>query len=236
MVLVLIYAAYLSILHQGPPESREAIDDLGTIPKAIVRARRPVRIAAIAALFIVGGAMIYFLVDPFLESLFGLAVALGISNFVFIQWVAPFMSEFPEFFSSFYWARSIDAAPMALMNMVSSNINQWTLLSAMLPVALSLGHGGIVPLEFDAEQRLEYIMTLGQALLGLTFLINMEFAWWEAAGLFVLWLVQFVFSVGEAGTEVHWWVTYAYFAWAAAEAVRARKLAAWKAFRAVMRS
>ena len=39
-------------------------------------------------------------------------------------------------------------------------------------------------------------MTLGQALLGLMFLLNMEFAWWEAAGLFGLWLVQFIFSVG----------------------------------------
>jgi hypothetical protein len=84
---------------------------------------------------------------------------------------------------------------------------------------------------FDGEQRLEYIMTLGQQLLGLMFLFNMEFAWWEAAGLFALWLLQFIFSVGTTGTQVHWWVTYAYFAWAAAEAVRARKMEAWKAFR-----
>jgi hypothetical protein len=120
---------------------------------------------------------------------------------------------------------------MALMNLVSSNINQWTLLSAMLPVVLSLGFGGVTPLVFDDEQRLEYIMTLAQALLGLMFLLNMEFAWWEAAGLFALWLVQFIFSVGQAGTHVHWIVTYLYFAWAAVEAARARKMVAWRAFR-----
>ena len=96
-------------------------------------------------------------------------------------------------------------------------------VSAMLPVVLSLGHGSIVPLVFDSEQRLEYIMTLGQQLLGLMFLFNLEFAWWEAAGLFALWLLQFIFSVGSTGTEVHWLVTYAYFAWAAIEAVRARR-------------
>ena len=124
---------------------------------------------------------------------------------------------------------------MALMNLVSSNINQWTLLSAMLPVVLSLGHRSIVPLTFDSEQRLEYIMTLGQQLLGLTFLLNLEFAWWEAAGLFLLWLVQFIFSVGSMGTQVHWWVTYAYFAWAAVEALRARKMAAWTAFRETLK-
>ena len=47
----------------------------------------------------------------------------------FIQWVAPFLSEFPEKVSAFLWARRVTHAPMALMNMVSSNINQWTLLA-----------------------------------------------------------------------------------------------------------
>jgi cation:H+ antiporter len=235
VVLVVIYAGYLWILRHGHTEDHEEIEDLGTIPKAIVRAPRPLRIAAISTLFVVGGAMIFFLAEPFLNSLFAVSAAVGISGFVFIQWVAPFVSEFPEFFSAFYWARSIDRAPMALMNLVSSNINQWTLLSAMLPLVLSLGHGSIVPLVFDDEQRLEYLMTLGQALLGLMFLIHMEFTWWEAAGLFGLWLVQFVFSVGSAGTGVHWAVTFIYFGWAAIEAVRARRLVAWHEFRAMRR-
>ena len=235
VILIAIYSAYLWLSQHGPPEDCEEIEDLGAIPKAIVLARRPVRIAAIAGLFLGGGALIYFLTQPFLNSLFALSAAVGVSAFVFMQWVYPFVSEFPEFVSAFHWARSIGKAPMALMNLVSSNINQWTLLSAMLPVALSIGHKSIVPVEFNGEQRLEYIMTLGQQLLGLTFLVNMEFAWWEAAGLFALWLVQFVFSVGSAGTQVHWWVTYAYFAWAAVEAVRARKMVAWTAFRETLK-
>jgi len=231
IVLTAIYGGYLWLLQHGKTEDHESIEDLGAIPKAIVRSPRRIRIAAITGLFLGGGALIYFLAERFLASLFALSAAVGISGFVFIQWVAPFVSEFPEFFSAFYWARSIDRAPMALMNLVSSNINQWTLLSAMLPMVLSLGHGSVTPLTFDGEQRLEYIMTLGQALLGFMFLVNMKFAWWQAAGLFGLWLVQFVFSVGSAGTVVHWYVTYAYFAWAAVEAVRARKLPAWQAFR-----
>jgi cation:H+ antiporter len=233
VILTAIYGFYLWILRHGHTEDHEEIDDLGRIPKAIVLAPRRIRIAAIAGLFAVGGGLIFFLAEPFLSSLFALSAAVGISGFVFIQWVAPFVSEFPEFVSAFYWARSIDRAPMALMNLVSSNINQWTLLSAMLPLALSFGHGSIVPLVFDSEQRLEYIMTLGQALLGLMFLMNMEFTWWEAAGLFTLWLFQFVFSVGPSSAEVHWGVTYAYFGWAAVEAVRARRVVAWREFLAM---
>ena len=46
-------------------------------------------------------------------------------------------------------------------------------------------------------------MTLGQSLLGTLFLVNMRLAWWEAAGLFVLWAVQFALSPfpGPAGAS-----------------------------------
>ena len=76
-------------------------------------------------------------------------------NFVFIQWVAPFVSEFPEKVSAFYWARTVDRASMALMNMVSSNINQWTLLAAMLPIVYSISRGALstIRLRFAAGAR-----------------------------------------------------------------------------------
>ena len=68
----------------------------------------------------------------------GLATVLGVSQFVFVQWVAPFLSELPEFLTTTYWARSRGKAGMALMNMASSNINQWTVLAAMIPIVYSL--------------------------------------------------------------------------------------------------
>ena len=83
---------------------------------------------------------------------------------------------------------------MALMNMVSSNINQWTLLAAMLAIVFSWSNGAPSTIAFDEQQRLEILMTLGQSLIGTLFLINMELVWWEAGALFVLWLVQFALS------------------------------------------
>ena len=107
-----------------------------------------------------------------------------------MQWVAPFVSEFPEKVSAFYWARTVHRAPMALMNMVSSNINQWTLLAAMLPIVYSISRGSASSILFDDQQKLELLMTLGQSLVGMLFLVNMRLAWWEAASLFSLWLIQ----------------------------------------------
>jgi cation:H+ antiporter len=180
------------------------------------------------ALFAGGGGLIYFTAAPFLGSLLAVSAAIGVPNFVFMQWAAPFVSEFPEKVSAFYWARTIDRASMALMNMVSSNINQWTLLAAMLPIVYSMSRGEPSAILFDEQQRLEILMTLGQSLVGTLFLINMKLAWWEAAVLFFLWVVQFALSpvkpgpgmLGTLATHIHRYVTYAYLAWAAVEIVR----------------
>src|SRR6185436_16725999 len=153
--------------------------------------RRPL---AIAALFGGGGALLYVTAHPFLESMLAVAGLLGVSQFVLVQWVAPFLSEFPEKVSAFYWARKVTTAPMALMNMVSSNINQWTMLVAMLPVTYALSRGGFAPIPFDSHQRLEILLTIAQALLGMVLLANLRFAWYEALGLLILWFAQFVLS------------------------------------------
>jgi len=224
-VLIGIYVAYLLVLGRMPPEGADDIDELEIVPRTIVKARRGVRIAAIVSLFTAGGALIYFMASPFLASLLAVSASLGVPNFVFVQWVAPFVSEFPEKVSAFYWARTVDRASTALMNMVSSNVNQWTLLAAMLPIVYSLSRGAASSIPLDTEQQVELLMTLGQSLLAALFLIDMRLTWWEASGLFGLWMIQFVLSpvppgpgvIGYVATHIHRWVTAAYFVWSAVE-------------------
>jgi cation:H+ antiporter len=213
-VLILLYSAYLLILSRMPPEDPETIEDLEAIPRRIVTAPRLPRIAIITGLFLFGGILIYVAAEPFLASLLALSAAVGIPAFVFIQWVAPVVSEFPEMASTFYWARSVERAPMALMNMVSSNINQWTLLTAMLPIVLSISAGTPTPILFDEEQRTELLLTLGQAVVGMIFLMNMRLAWYEAAVMFVFFWIPFVHSSWAKP------VAGLYFGWAGVEMVR----------------
>jgi cation:H+ antiporter len=211
-VLIAVYCAYLWVLRHMPAAGEESIDELERIPRAIVTAPRKWRIFAIAFLFVAGGGLIYATAEPFLASLLAVSTAVGIPNFVFVQWVAPFVSEFPEKVSAFYWARTVERASMALMNMVSSNINQWTLLAAMLPIVYSMSRHAVSSIPLDAQQELELLLTLAQSLLSAVFLLNMRLSWWEAAGLFGLWIVQFAFT-----TAVHDVVTAIYFVWAAVE-------------------
>jgi cation:H+ antiporter len=235
-ILIAIYLLYLALLSRMPPLDEEGIDDLDRIPRAIVVAPRVKRILAIGGLFVAGGALIYFAAEPFLASLLAVSAVLRIPNFVFVQWVAPFVSEFPEKVSAFYWARTVVRAPTALMNMVSSNINQWTLLAAMLPIVFSISRGTPTAIPLDTEQLVELLLTLGQALLGTLFLLQMRLMWWEAAGLFLLWVSQFALSTVPG---LHIYFTVAYFAWSAVEIVLMltgkRKASAFPCFAAMWR-
>lgn len=223
-VLIAIYAAYLAVLRRMPPEEPEGIDELEFVPRTIVKSSRLRRTLLITLFFVAGGLLIYFSAEPFLGSLLAISARLGVPSFVFVQWVAPLVSEFPEKVSAFYWARTVNRASMALMNMVSSNINQWTLLAAMLPIVYSISRGTPSSIPLDPQQELELLMTIAQSLIGMIFLVNMELTWWEATALFALWGVQFGFSpvppgpgpFGYIATHIHWWVTIAYLLWAAA--------------------
>ena len=196
VVLLGLYVAYLWALLRLPPHDTEQLSDAPKVSQWAYRQRGWRRHAAIGALLAAGGFLLYVTAHPFLESMLALAAMLGVSQFVLVQWVAPFLSEFPEKVSAFLWARRVSHAPMALMNMVSSNINQWTVLAAMIPLVYGYSHyhhtGTWATFHFDAEQRLEIILTLLQTTLGIVVLANMEFDWFDASALFILWVVQFL--------------------------------------------
>ena len=196
LVLLALYGVYLWVLMRNPPKQEETLDDAPRVSQWAYRQpgwRRP---AAITGLFLVGGLLLYVTAHPFLESMLAVAGIFGISQFFLVQWVAPFLSEFPEFVSTFNWARRVRQAPMALMNIVSSNINQWTVLAAMIPLVYGYSHlqhhGTWSDFPFDPAQRIEIVLTLLQTALGILVLANMEFDWLDASSLLVLWLAQFL--------------------------------------------
>ncbi len=227
-ILLIFYLVYLYILRKLPPQDEEKIEDVGRIPKKVLMMPGMKRIIFIGGFFAGGGLILYFFAEPFLNSLLAMAVSLGVSSFVFVQWVAPFLSEFPEKVSAFYWARTVKKAHLALMNMVSSNINQWTVLVCMIPIVYGLKLGHFAPIVFDGHQRVEILLTIAQSFLGFLFLASMDFNWYEAVGLFVLWLIQFI--------QPQWReeITIVYALWIAYELflvlLKRRELTAFKVF------
>ncbi len=196
VVLITLYAIYLWVLMRNPPKQEEELSDAPAVSRWAYHQRGWRQKAAIGGLFVLGGALLYLTAHPFLESMLAVAGLLGIGQFFLVQWVAPFLSEFPEFVSTINWARRVTRAPMALMNIVSSNINQWTILAAMIPLVYGFSHlhhfGTWSDFHFDAPQQIEILLTLLQTLLGVLLLANMEFDRLDASALLVLWLIQFI--------------------------------------------
>ncbi len=193
-ILASCYVVYLAALLRLPPRKGdvEEIEDLPAVSRWALAQGPGRRGWAIVGIFLVGGALLAVSAHSFVESMLALAVSIGVSQFVFVQWVAPFLSEFPEKLSAFNWARQIRKAPMALMNLVSSTINQWSILSALIPVIYSISKGAPSAIVFDRHQRLEILLTILQSFLGWLLIVNLDLGAREAAILFVFWLVQFV--------------------------------------------
>ena len=212
--LCLIYLVYLVLSARLPPQDVEDHSELPWIGRKIVKLKRWPRMLATFGLFFIGGVALYVSVHPFLDTLQRWSVTLGISTFVFVQWVAPFLSEFPEKVTAFNWARQTSKAPMAVMNMVNSNVNQWTMLAAMIPVVFNLSLGRWEPVTLDLMHRNELALTIAQSFLGGLLLLDLEFTLLEATALGALWLVQFV----NAGLREP--VTWIYVVWSAVEMLK----------------
>ena len=72
------------------------------------------------------------------------------------------------------WAAMVSAAVMGLGNLLSSKLNQWTLLIATIPIAYSLGAGHIQTMHFTAEVRNEILLTAAQSLFGTVLLLRLR--------------------------------------------------------------
>jgi cation:H+ antiporter len=233
VILFCLYIGYLYFLRKIPPQDQEKVEEAGRVPRWILKQKPVKRDLSIVFLFLLGGVWLYLVAEPFLHSMLALAALLGVSQFVFVQWVSPFLSEFPEKVTAFNWARQVKKAPLGLMNMISSNINQWTVLVAMIPIVYSISVGRVSVIHFDSHQKVEIFLTMAQSALGMILLANMEFRWYEALGLFSLWFIQFILpSIRE---EIIW----VYLFWLYVELILAfigrKKLKAFGEFRELVK-
>ena len=190
-VLASMFALYFFLLSRLPPE-KEGNKALLPPVRALVDLRRA-KIPAIAGIFVFGGVIMVFVAHAFVDAMKDVAVMLGISTFTFVQWMAPFLSEFPEKVTAFYWAMRIESAPMALLNLISSTVNQWTALMGMIPIVYSLGRGEAREILLDDKHVAEVVLSIAMIVYGTASLLKRRFLWTNALVLFSLWLTQFVF-------------------------------------------
>lgn len=192
-IMFTIFAGYLYIAAKTPPEhDREFVGPaaaIGALPRSWRR-------ATVLGVFVYSAAVIFAAAEPFAESLVESGEALGIDEFVLVQWVAPLASESPEFILAAMLAlRGRYDAGMTIL--ISSKVNQWTLLIGSLPLAYSISGGTTAPLDFDARQSEELFLTAAQSLFAVAILVSLSMSRWEAGALFGLFMAQFFFTNGD---------------------------------------
>jgi cation:H+ antiporter len=151
-----------------------------------------VRRLATILFFLFSGFTIFIAAEPFAEGLLATGRKFGIEEFILVQWLAPLASESPEFIVAILFA--LRAQPGISMGaLLSSKVNQWTLLIGMLPVVFAVSAGRLGPMEMDQRQVEEMFLTAAQSLFAVAILANLSFSLGEAAIIFVLFSTQLFF-------------------------------------------
>jgi len=186
LVLMGLYGWYLLIACKRPCEACEVDGPaayLCTLPKAKRR-------LSTVVLFTLAAGVILANAEHFCEGLLGTGKALGISEFLLVQWLAPIASEAPEFTVAIMLALR-GASGVALGSLLSAKLNQWTLLVGMIPAVYGVARGTFAEaMPLSAFQFHELLLTAAQSLLAVVLIARLRLSIGHAFLLFVLFLGQ----------------------------------------------
>lgn len=185
LALLAWFGFYLYKVSHGDVEEPDLIGTAAALGELPDRSRR----IAVIGLFAVSGAVILLCAKPLADNLVAAGTELGIDRFLLVQWLAPLASEAPEFIIAVIFA-SRGKGTAAIATLISSKVNQWTLLIGSLPVAHVLGGGGFA-LVLDSRQVEEVLLTATQTLMGVALILGLRFPRAAAWALLGLFLVQF---------------------------------------------
>lgn len=157
----------------------------------VSRLDRGPRLLVNLVLFGFSGFVIFVAAEPFAESLIDTGEHFGIDEFLLVQWVAPLASEAPEFIIAALWTMRRHAT-MAMSALISSKVNQWTLLIGTISLVYSISAGAVRPLVLDLQQRHEIFLTAAQSLFAVVMLADRKLTWWQAGLLFLPFAIQLV--------------------------------------------
>jgi cation:H+ antiporter len=187
LVLIAIFAGYTWRISRAPADTPHLVGPA----RYLATFRRGTRRAWVIGLFVVAAGVILLSAEHFADALVATGRELGISEFLLVQWLAPLASEAPELLVAglYAWRLNTNAG---LGTLVSSKVNQWTLLVGTLPIVFSIGLGGLHGLPIDAHQREELFLTAAQSFFALAVLATLSISTREALLLFGLFWAQFV--------------------------------------------
>ncbi|MFQ5917129.1 MAG: sodium:calcium antiporter [Candidatus Binatia bacterium] len=185
VVLITIFAFYI----RAASRAAHVEPELAGPSEMISHWGQQLRRTATVFMFLFSGFTIFISAEPFAEGLLATGRTYGIEEFILVQWIAPLASESPEFIVAVLFAlRGNPGASIGTL--ISSKVNQWTLLIGMLPIVYVISAGEIKPMVMDSRQMQEVLLTAAQSLFAVAILANLSFSLTKAFLLFILFSTQ----------------------------------------------
>jgi cation:H+ antiporter len=188
VVLVGCFVGYMWRIAQGEVEEPELLGPA----QALGELRPALRRTAVGLFFVFAAIVIFGSAERFAEALIHVGKNAGIDEFLLVQWLAPLASEAPEVAIACILTLRGDAQA-GMGAMVSSKVNQWTLLVGTLPLVYSISAGTPSAIHLDPRQIEEILLTASQSLFAVAVLANLKLTRREGVLLFALFAAQLCF-------------------------------------------
>jgi cation:H+ antiporter len=198
-VLVGLFLLYAVRVARAPAEQPSLVGPAQLFERMTARDRR----VALSATLVYAALVIVLSAGPFADALVDTGRTLGVSTFLLVQWIAPLASEAPELIVASLFALRLNTNT-GLGALVSSKVNQWTLLVGTLPIVFVAAGGASHGLPLDSLQREELFLTAAQSAFAVAVLTSRSINVREALALFGLFIAQFVLG-GILPDDVRHW-------------------------------
>jgi cation:H+ antiporter len=194
----------------GAPSDEPELEGVASWIGALASARA--RRSTAAGFTIIAAVVIFLCANAFADALVASGSVLGVDEFFLVQWLAPLASEAPELMIASIYAWRLRAAT-GLGALVSSKVNQWTVLVGSLPLTFAFASGTLHGLPLASGPREELALTAAQSVFGVAVLGNLEVTTAEAVAVFTLFLgellgVALVPPGARAGVRIAFSVAY----------------------------
>jgi cation:H+ antiporter len=187
MILVPLFGLYAFIASRTPAEEPELAGPAEVIGNKPTGLRR----AIVFGMFAFAAYVIFIAAHAFAHGLVETGARLGVDEFLLVQWLAPLASEAPEFTVALLFVARRHAAA-GMRTLVSSLVNQWTLLVATLPVVFCLGAERIVGMQLVPRQGIEIWLTAAQSFYAIVLISDFNMSRKEGLALFIPFLLQVI--------------------------------------------
>jgi cation:H+ antiporter len=194
--MAVFFAMFLLYAYRASKGERHE-EDLGGIAGWMdQRLGNGARRTVILLMMAFSGYAIWVAAEPFAKGLVETGKTYGVDEFLLVQWLAPLASESPEVVIALLFALK-GKGSTGIGALISSKVNQWTLLIGAIPLVYAISYGAWVPMELDHRQKEELLLTSAQSLFAAVIIADFSFALWEALLLLGLFIAQFFFPQEE---------------------------------------